>query len=429
MGDIMKENKNIPEIRFKGFEGEWEYKVFNDAFLNLTNNTLSRADLNYKSGKYKNIHYGDVLIKFSELLDVKNDSVPFITNDRLAEKINSSKLQNGDIIIADTAEDESVGKCTELVNIENEEVVSGLHTIPVRPIEHFASKYLGYYMNSPSYHNQLIQLMQGIKVLSVSKSSIKNTTLFFPSSKKEQSQIGTFFQNLDQLITLEQQKHNKLVTLKKAMLEKMFPKEGASVPEIRFEGFEGVWPKVILDEIVDLFKGKTLGWKDISDNGIYECILYGNLYTEYGMVINKVYYKTNNYSNELVLSKSGDVLIPSSDTTPTGLARASSIEKDGVILGGDINVLRPSKEINGSFISYNINANRDKLIKYIKGSTVRHLDNSDLKNVELYISKNPKEQSSIVNFFKKIDTLISLQKQKIDKLKNIKKACLDKMFV
>ena len=134
----MEEKKNIPEIRFKGFEGGWESNAFCEIFTYLTNNTLARAELNYRTGKYKNVHYGDVLIKFGELLDIKNETVPLITNDRLAEKINSSILQNGDVVIADTAEDESVGKCTELYNIEHEKVVSGLHTIPVRPIGSFA---------------------------------------------------------------------------------------------------------------------------------------------------------------------------------------------------------------------------------------------------------------------------------------------------
>src|SRR5690554_1597730 len=253
----MEEKKNIPEIRFKGFEGEWEENIFGSTFTYLTSNTLSRAELNYKTGTYKNVHYGDVLIKFGELLDIRNDQIPFITHDKVAEKINSSILQNGDVVIADTAEDESVGKCTELINIKHEKAVAGLHTIPVRPIGSFASKYLGYYMNSPSFHNQLIQLMQGIKVLSVSKSSIKNTTIKYPAEKKEQSQIGSFFQNLDKQITLEQQKHDKLVTLKKAMLEKMFPKEGEDVPEIRFKGFEEKWEERKLGELGDVVTGST----------------------------------------------------------------------------------------------------------------------------------------------------------------------------
>lgn len=175
MRNKMEEKNNIPKIRFKNFDENWEVKEFKEIFSNLPNNTLSRAELNYQTGLFKNVHYGDVLIKFGELLDVKNDRIPFISNDTLGNKFKLSKLQNGDIIIADTAEDETVGKCTELINAENENVVSGLHTIPVRPIQHFASKYLGYYLNSSSYHDQLLQLMQGIKVLSISKSTLKST--------------------------------------------------------------------------------------------------------------------------------------------------------------------------------------------------------------------------------------------------------------
>ncbi|MDD4439369.1 MAG: restriction endonuclease subunit S, partial [Tissierellia bacterium] len=245
----MGEKNNIPQIRFNNFDENWEVKEFKEIFSNLPNNTLSRAELNYQTGLFKNVHYGDVLIKFGELLDVKNDRIPFISNDAMGNKFKLSKLQNGDIIIADTAEDESVGKCTELINAENENVVSGLHTIPVRPIQHFASKYLGYYLNSSSYHDQLLQLMQGIKVLSISKSALKSTVLVYPQEKFEQSKIGTYFQNLDKLITLQQQKHDKLVTLKKAMLDKMFPKEGADVPEIRFKGFKDKWEKRKLKEI------------------------------------------------------------------------------------------------------------------------------------------------------------------------------------
>ena len=408
MGDIMKEKKNIPEIRFKGFEGEWEEKRLGN---------LGSIAMNRRIYKYQTSEKGD--IPFFKIGTFGSEPDAFISKSLFDDyKTRFPYPSIGDILISASG---SIGRTIEYTG--KDEYFQDSNIVWLQHNGNIENSFLKYFYSIVEWSG-----LEGSTIKRLYNKNILNTKISLPS-KKEQSQIGTFFQNLDKQITLEQQKHDKLVTLKKAMLEKMFPKEGASVPEIRFEGFEGVWPKVILDEIVDLFKGKTLGWKDISDNGIYECILYGNLYTEYGMVINKVYYKTNNYSNELVLSKSGDVLIPSSDTTPTGLARASSIEKDGVILGGDINVLRPSKEINGSFISYNINANRDKLIKYIKGSTVRHLDNSDLKNVELYISKNPKEQSSIVNFFKKTDTLISLQQQKIDKLKNIKKACLDKMFV
>src|SRR5690554_6423810 len=217
-----KNGADVPEIRFEGFEGKWSVKTFGESFTSIPNNSLSRAELNYSSGIAKNIHYGDVLIKYGELLDVCKEAVPFITDDSISKKHLPFKLQEGDVIIADAAEDESVGKCTELVNVDNEIVVSGLHTICVRPLLCFSSKYLGYFLNSPAYHNQLLSLMQGTKVLSISKTTIKGTSILFPVNLEEQQKIGTYFQKLDQLITLEQTQIEKLQNIKKACLEKMF---------------------------------------------------------------------------------------------------------------------------------------------------------------------------------------------------------------
>lgn len=200
------------------------------------------------------------------------------------------------------------------------------------------------------------------------------------------------------------------------------------VPAIRFKGFEEEWECKILENVAQFFRGKLLSWKDIVNEGKYGCILYGNLYTEYGMIIRDVVYRTNMVNDELIYSRYGDVLIPSSDTTPTGLARASSIEKNNIILGGDINVIRPYSSLNGSYLSLSINSNKHKLIKLIKGSTVRHLDNSDIKKIELSISESITEQTQIGNYFKELDDLIQLQELKLEKVINLKKAMLEKMF-
>lgn len=217
-----KQGENIPEIRFKGFSGEWEEKEFGACFVNVPSNTLSRADLNYKTGLAKNIHYGDVLIKFGEILDARNELLPLITNDDIANKLKHAALRDGDIIIADAAEDSTVGKCTELFNIDDQLVLSGLHTIAVRPAVSFASKYLGYYLNSSSYHDQLLSLMQGTKVLSISKTTIQNTYVVFPNNTEEQTAIGNYFQKLDALINQHQQQIIKLNNIKQACLNKMF---------------------------------------------------------------------------------------------------------------------------------------------------------------------------------------------------------------
>ncbi|MGN8777506.1 restriction endonuclease subunit S [Blautia sp. HCP3S3_C12] len=214
--------QKVPEIRFKGFTEAWEQRKFRDTFDIMQNNALSRADLSSAGGDVMNVHYGDVLIKYGEVLDVKKDEMTYLLDASLVNKHLASLLQNGDIIIADAAEDETVGKCSEIAGLTDEKVLSGLHTIPCRPRGNFAEGYLGYYMNSGSYHDQLLPLIQGTKVSSISKSAIQDTDIMYPKSEMEQRQIGDYFRNLDNLITLHQQKCEELKKIKKFMLQKMF---------------------------------------------------------------------------------------------------------------------------------------------------------------------------------------------------------------
>ena len=221
-----KKDAKKPEIRFAGFTDDWEQRKLGDVLVSLQNNTLSRADLSNESGVAKNVHYGDVLIKFGEVLDVGKEQLPMITDESVLSKYKASFLQNGDVIVADTAEDSTVGKCSEIAGVNGDIVLSGLHTIPYRPVEKFATGYLGYYLNSGAYHNQLIPLMQGIKVTSVSKSAMQDTDIVYPKSVKEQAMIGNCFQSLDHLITLHQRKCDELKEFKKYMLQNMFPQKG-----------------------------------------------------------------------------------------------------------------------------------------------------------------------------------------------------------
>ena len=175
-----------PKLRFPGFDEPWESKTFDQAFTILPNNTLSRADLR-SDGIVYDIHYGDVLIKFGSILDMGNEDVPYIANGK--EGKTSAQLQDGDIVIADTAEDETAGKAVEIYNAQRKRIEAGLHTIPCRPINAYAPMYLGYYMNSAFYHSQLLSLLQGVKVLSISKANISKTVITSPQSKMEQEKI------------------------------------------------------------------------------------------------------------------------------------------------------------------------------------------------------------------------------------------------
>ena len=221
-----KNGSCFPEIRFAGFTDAWELRKLSLSFDILQNNTLSRSELSIENGAARNVHYGDILVKYGEVLDLKTEELPFIQSSQTVDKLKGSFLQNGDIIMADTAEDETAGKCTEIANLDNMNVLAGLHTIPLRPKQKYAVGYLGYYMNSGSFHDKLLPLMQGTKVTSISKSALQGMSILRPADLEEQRQIGTYFRTLDRLITLHQRKLETLKKLKKAMLQKMFPPAG-----------------------------------------------------------------------------------------------------------------------------------------------------------------------------------------------------------
>ena len=186
------------------FSFVWEQREFEKSFSLLQNNTLSRADLSESPGFAVNIHYGDVLIKFGEYLDMLQETFPWIKKQADADKFRTSFLQDGDVVFADTAEDETVGRCCEIRNCRSIMIISGLHTIPCRPVSKFAPGFLGYYLNSTAFHEQLVPLMQGTKVVSISKAALKSTLIQYPSDDKEQQKIGALFRGIDRLITLHQ---------------------------------------------------------------------------------------------------------------------------------------------------------------------------------------------------------------------------------
>lgn len=217
-----QEGETKPRVRFKGFDGEWNTRSFADTFIFLKNNSLSRAELS-EHGTIRNIHYGDILIKFGTLINITQDDVPFISDEKKAQGLSANyQLQEGDIIFADAAEDLTVGKCSELISTNKECVVAGLHTIPCRPQLKFAEGYLGYYLNSPAYHNQLLPLIQGTKISSISKKTMNCTNIFYPPKEQEQQKIASYFRNLDRQITLQTRRLEKLKQIKAACLDKMF---------------------------------------------------------------------------------------------------------------------------------------------------------------------------------------------------------------
>lgn len=217
-----KDGEKEPEIRFPGFTDDWEQRKLGDTFeFSVSTNSLSRAQLNYEKGNIKSIHYGDILIKYNSILEITKDKIPFITDGSI-EKYKPNLLENGDVVFADAAEDETVGKAVEINGISDEYVVAGLHTIVARPKEKMAKYFSGYYINADVYQRQLLRLMQGTKVSSISKGNLKKTIVAYPKNLAEQQKIGSFFKQLDNAIALHQRELELLKQTKKAFLQKMF---------------------------------------------------------------------------------------------------------------------------------------------------------------------------------------------------------------
>lgn len=212
----------LPAIRFNGFNGVWITKSFTETFAFLKNNSLSRAELD-QTGTVMNVHYGDILVKFGDLIDMSKEALPYIKNDSIAASLaESCRLQNGDIVFADAAEDNTVGKCVEIMSIDNRDAVSGLHTIPCRPVTGmFAEGFLGYCLNAPSFHDQLLPLIQGTKISSISKKALSSTFISYPSDIEEQRRIASFFRSLDTKILLQTKRIEKLKQMKVACLNQM----------------------------------------------------------------------------------------------------------------------------------------------------------------------------------------------------------------
>ena len=211
---------NVPRLRFSKYNEEWNKIDLSNIFSYFSTNSFSREQLDF-NGVIKNLHYGDIHKKFGALVDVSNDINTFIKDQNFNNKYELCK--ENDLIIADASEDyEGIGKATEVININDNKIVSGLHTIMARDTKNiFSPKFKGYYFNSPAIHNQIRVLANGFKVFGISKDTINSLNAYIPS-KDEQKDIADMFQLLDKKIEFQSQKVEALKLYKLCIKEMLF---------------------------------------------------------------------------------------------------------------------------------------------------------------------------------------------------------------
>ncbi len=244
----------------------------------------------------------------------------------------------------------------------------------------------------------------------------------------EQQRVAACLSSLDELISAHSQKLELLKAHKKGLMQNLFPQEGEKVPKLRFPEFKngGEWKEKELGEIAKFAKGKGISKSDVVENGILPCIRYGELYTHYKEIITDVFSFTNVPVEGLILSKVNDVIIPSSGETHEDIATASCVMKNGVALGGDLNVIRP--KINGIFLSYYLNnAKKREIAQIAQGISVIHLYSNQLQCLKIAIPAK-KEQQKIASCLSSLDELITAQSKKIEQLKQHKKGLMQGLF-
>ena len=412
-----------PKLRFKGFDDAWEQRKFDDVFNYLAHNSLSRDDLNDNEGSIKNIHYGDVLIKFGNVIDTKHEYIPYV-NDNVKLENKACFLQDGDVVIADAAEDSTVGKCTEISESSDQKIVSGLHTIPCRPKNKFAKGFLGYYLNSNAYHDQLLPLMQGTKVSSISKTSLKETTIKFPSSIEEQKKVGACFHELDNLITLHQRQCDALKKQKQFFLQNMFPKEGESEPRIRFNGFTEPWEQ---RKFKDFTKQTGIRNKENLDLEPY------SITNETGFVPQKDAHDEFGYMKNTDRS-AYSIVSPNSFAYNPARINVGSIGyykgDKNVIVSSLYEVFQTDKDIDDSFLWIWFKSSNffNWINKLQEGSVRQYFYYDKLCECKLPVP-SLKEQEKIGTFFSKLDNLITLHQRQYEQLVSLKKYLLSKMFI
>lgn len=408
----MTKKSDAPAIRFKGFSDAWEQRKlteFVESFSGLTytpNDVQENGTLVLRSSNVSN----------GEVVDADNVYVN-------PQVVNSENVKVGDIVVVVRNGSRSlIGKHAQIKAFMPNTVIGAFMT--------------GIRSECPEFTNALLNTSRFEEEIAMNMGATINQITGYMFSKMEfkvpcldeQKKIGEYFEKLDRLVTLHQRKFEKLTNVKKSMLEKMFPQNGSSYPEIRFKGFTDPWEQRKTIDIADYSKGNGYSKGDLTDAGT-PIILYGRLYTKYQFAISEV----DTFAvprNGAVYSQGNEVIVPASGETAEDIARASAVEKSGVMLGGDLNILRPFDFISPLFLALTISNGepQKELAKKAQGKSVVHIHNTDIQEVTIaYPSRT--EQDRIVSVFRQLDNLITLHQRELEKLQNIKKSMLEKMFV
>jgi len=401
-----------PKLRFPAFRDApgWESEPMRKVYSFKGNNSLSRDKLNYERGTVKNIHYGDIHTKFSTHFDITKELVPYINP---SEPLDAFKADNfcveGDMIFADASEDlADIGKAIEIVRLNGERVVSGLHTILARQNE--ADLFLGFgghLFKSKWVRTQIQKESQGSKVLGLSGGRLAKIEVPFPSLA-EQQKIGECLTTLDEVIAAQSQKLDALKTHKKGLMQQLFPREGETIPRLRFPEFQAApeWEEDKLGSVCELYQPVTLTSSDLTMTG--EFLVYG---------ANGIIGSHNEYNHE-----ESEIAVTCRGAT---CGEVTTTKPQSWITGNAMVVKPRSNKMRKDFIFYYFKNHGLKSV--ISGSAQPQITRTGFAPLPISFP-SPAEQQRIATCLTSLDDLITAHSAKLSALKTHKKGLMQQLF-
>ncbi|PWD68059.1 restriction endonuclease subunit S [Pectobacterium parmentieri] len=414
----MSVDNKVPEIRFKGFSGEWVYKKLQDladkGFSNGVFNDPQKVGKGYRLINVKDMYTGD---------SINIDNLSLVDIDE--KEFKNNKVEYGDIFFTRSSlVREGIAYSNVNLSVRNDITFDG-HLIRMQPCKATTDPvFLAYLFKTSSARKQFILGGKTTTMTTIGQSDIAVVELAQPD-KPEQTQIGSYFRKLDALINQHQEKHDKLSNIKKSMLERMFPKQGETIPEIRFKGFSGEWDEKVLNNEVELFSGLTYSPSDIKKSGT---LVLRSSNVKNGQLIEA----DNIYVNPEVVNCSnvveGDIIVVVRNGSRSLIGKHAQVTSrmNNTVIGAFMTGIRSKQP---AFINALLDTNMfTSEVEKNLGATINQITNGSFKSM-VFMFPTEDEQQEIGNYFQKLDNLINQHQQQITKLNNIKQACLSKMFV
>lgn len=427
-------NALVPKLRFPEFRGsaEWKAKRMDSLYSFMRNNTLSRDKLNYEAGTAKNIHYGDIHTRFSTLFDITKERVPFINaTEELPHADADDYCIEGDLIFADASEDtDDVGKCIEIVQLEKQHLLAGQHTILARQKNgEFVIGFGGRVFQSARVRSQIQHEAQGTKVYAISPTRLARIEVAYPSDEDEQKKIADCLSSLDELIAAQRRKVEALKTYKRGLMQQLFPREGETLPRLRFPEFRDApeWevralgsfskvgdidhkmPSSVTDGIPYIMTGDFFGMNGIDFKNAKKVSL-----EDYEQLIKKI------------KPEYGDIVI--ARYASVGAIRYIEAESK-FLVSYSCAIVKCNKSENSKYLYYILQSDviQSKIGLEINASSQKNIGIDSIKRLNIFLPGFP-EQLKIAECLSSLDALFTAATQDLETLKTHKKGLMQQLF-